>query len=616
MRVKAIQYLINQHLPEGMRDYQRPLDSKGIDRTMHQVAVDHPDQYATILKKLGDVGRNAAYWQGETMGLDDLDDVIDTRAYLRDMDQEVAKKTRDIKDSGEKRRAREQVWHKYANLLERDTMSSALKKGNAIGESVASGARGKPLQARAMLSTPAIFEDASGKMVPIFSRNSYSGGVTPGAWLAGTYGARSSVTSTKVSTAKGGFLSKMLAQVAASQVVTEKDCGTTNGIDLPVHDASLKNRFLAGPAGGLDSGSLIDRKGLAQIRNKYKGDTLLVRSPLTCQSPKGVCAKCLGADPRGHLQPIGYAAGITASQGVGEPLTQSALSAKHVSGAATDKAVYSGLDWVQRFVQVPDSFPDRAPVAEQDGTVTVKAAPQGGHYVQVGDHEHYVPAHLPLIVKSGQQVEAGTPLSDGIVRPDDVVRLRGVGEGRRYYSDRLAQMLVDSGHKPDPRNVEVIARAAVDHVQIDDPDDLPEGVLPDDIVQFNPFLQNYEPPEGSSLKPVQDTVGQYLQAPALHYTPGTKLTPSMVARLGKVGIPKVMTSDKAPAFHPTMVRLQTSSFSNPDWLASLSTSYLSKQLDQGAKRGQDTNIEHNIHFAPRLAVGVDFGKNIGTTGEF
>jgi hypothetical protein len=996
MRVKAIQYAVNSVLPPELRDYQRPLDGKGIERLMHQVAVSYPDKYAEVLRHIGDLGRNAAYWQGETMGLDDLRDVIDTPGYLRQMDTEVDAATRGLKDPQAIREAREGVWHKWASKLERDTMTAALVKNNAIGESVASGARGKPVQARAMLSTPAIFEDSQGRTIPLFARSSYSQGVSPGAWLAGTYGARKAVVSTKVSTAKGGFLAKMLTQVAAPLIVTEPDCGTTNGIDLSKDAPDLRNRFLAAPAGGLDGGSLLDRKGIAQIKNKFKGDTILVRSALTCQAPRGVCAKCIGADPRGQLHRVGYAAGITASNALGEPAclhgstlvrmadgsvrpitairvgdmvlgadiqgvlrptrvmntfvngmrhcfrtvvrkgfgaksdrielistaehkvlsfkgkrhkkayptiasiempaevnpqhsvymaagcpdfvgvvepwamllgaltgdgcytggkgsdgkgigfscydqlltedmqralhahglklsgseasefrvnmqdqysafeyidgklvrnklravlikegmwgqysgektpprniqrwdnasvaayiggllatdgwitttgsvagfssnsqlllqtvkdlcelrfgiygsriipkykrkkgtqqfyaptfefticgaenmrklfahipvpgckqarlqkkaqeptktrmcagrftvleqvyygfemtydievdndthlfalanglvvsnTQAALREKHTSGAASKKASYSGLDWLQRFVQVPDSFPDRAPVAEQDGTVTVMEAPQGGHYVHIGDQEHYVPANLEVTVKTGERVEAGQPLSEGVVRPDDVVRLRGVGEGRRYYSDRLGQMFADSGFRADPRNVELIARAAVDHVQIDDPEDLPDGVLPDDTVQFGEFMRNYEPAEGSQIRDIKEAAGQYLQQPALHYTPGTKLTGSMVERLGKAGISKIMTNEKAPPFHPAMVRLQTSSFSNPDWLASLSTSYLGKQLATGAARGQDTNIEHNIHFAPRLAVGVDFGKNIETTGEF
>ena len=996
MRVKAIHYAVNSALPEELRDYQNPLDAKSIGRLMHQVAVSHPDKYSDILKHIGDLGREAAYWQGETMGLDDLRDVIDTPKYLQEMDAEVAAATKGIQDPSAKREAKEAIWHKYASKLERETMKAALAKGNAIGDSVASGARGKPLQARAMLSTPALFEDSQGRTIPLFARSSYSKGVTPGAWLAGTYGARKSVVSTKVSTAKGGFFAKLLSQVAAPLIVTEKDCGTVNGIDLPKDAPDLRNRFLATPVGGLDSGALLDRKGLAQIRNKIKGDKVIVRSAMTCQSERGVCAKCIGADARGQLHPVGYAAGITAANALGEPAclhgstlvrmadggtklitdiqvgdmvlgadmqgvlrptrvlntfvngmrhcfrtivrkgfgaksehielistaehkvlsfkggrkkkayptidsiempailysqhnvymangcpefkgvcepwamllgaltgdgcytggagsegkgisfscydqlltedmqkalhkhglrlsgkqanefrvsmqdqysafefidgrlvrnklrtvlikegmwgqfsgektppknirnwdnasvaayiggllatdgwitttgsvagfssnsrqlletvkelcelrfgiygsriipkrkrkkgtqqfyaptfefticgaanmrklfeyipvpgcklarlrkkaqeptktrmcagrftvldqvyygfemtydievdndthlfalangmvvsnTQAALSEKHTSGAASKKAAYSGLDWLQRFVQVPDNFPDRAPVAEQDGTVLVKEAPQGGHYVHIGEQEHYVPAGLEVLVKTGERVEAGQPLSDGVIRPDDVVRLRGVGEGRRYYSDRLGQMFADSGFKPDPRNVELIARAAVDHVQIDDPDGLPEGVLPDDVVQFGSFMRNYEPPEDAQARDVKDTVGLYLQQPALHYTPGTKLAGSMVERLNKAGITKIMTSEKAPAFHPSMVRLQTSSFANPDWLASMSTSYLGKQLAVGAQRGQDTNIQHNIHFAPRLAVGVDFGKNIETTGEF
>lgn len=615
-RVKAIQLAVNGALPPALRNYQRELDAKAMSRLLHQVAVDNPDGYSSVLKRLGDIGREAAYWQGETMGLDDLRDVIDTPKYLAEMDQEVKGALKGIEDPKERTDAREKIWHKWAAKLERDTMTAALQSGNAIGQSVASGARGKPLQARAMLSTPGLFEDASGKMVPLFARRSYGRGVSAGEWLAGTYGARKSVTATKVGTAKGGYLGKLLAQVAADQIVTEQDCGTTNGIDVPLDSRELKFRFLAAPAGGMDSGSLLDRKGIAQLKNKFKGDTVMVRSPLTCQSSNGLCAKCLGADARGKLHQIGYAAGTTAANATGEPATQMQLSTKHTGGASTEKAKYSGLDWLQRFVSVPDNFPDRAPVAEEDGTVRVTVAPQGGFYVHVGESEHHVPANLPLLVKTGQQVEAGQALSEGLVRPDDVVRLRGVGEGRRYYADRLNQMLEDSGIHIDKRSVETIARAAVNHVQMDDPDDLPDGVLPDDVVKFNTVSRDYEPTEGSTIQNTNEAAGQYLQQPVLHYTQGTRLTPSMVGRLGKVGINRVMVSDRKPTFQPILPRLQAATFSNPDWLASMSTSYLGKQLAESAGRGRDTNIDHNIHFAPALAAGVNFGKNVQEKGEF
>jgi hypothetical protein len=97
---------------------------------------------------------------------------------------------------------------------------------------------------------------------------------------------------------------------------------------------------------------------------------------------------------------------------------------------------------------------------------------------------------------------------------------------------------------------------------------------------------------------------------------GTKLTPRMTKRIADAGIANVFTSAQAPGFHADMTRLQTATHANPDWLAAMNTSYLQKQVSERALRGQDTNIESNINYAPRLAVGENFGAKTKSTGMF
>jgi len=616
MRTKAINLLVDNALPEDMRDPARQLDAKSVGRMLHMVASFHPEKYAEITKNIGDIGRHAAYWRGATIGLDDLEDPIDTQHALREMDkQEAALRKKLVNDPEGFKEAREALWHRTAATLERESMGAALHKNNSIGLAVASGARGKPLQLRSMLSTPAVFADSRGRTIPIFARRSYSQGVSPAEFLAGTHGARTSVIATKRATAKGGFLSKVLVQNAGNLVVTEEDCGTHNGIDVDASDPTIKLRFLAQDAAGLKSGDLLDRKASARLADRHNG-TLLVRSALTCESPRGVCAKCIGADPRGKLRPIGFAAGVTAGQAIGEPITQGALNTKHVSGAASAKKEFSGFDVINRFVQVPDEFPDRAPVAEESGNVVVNKAPQGGHYVRVGETEHYVPAGVELRVKTHDVVEKGDVLADGLARADDIVRLRGLGSGRRYYAERLSKILEDSGMTPDRRNVEMIARAAINHVRIEDPDLAGDGVLPDDVVPYSDMIHSIQAPDDATYDAPDKAHGRYLYAPALHYTVGTQLTPRMGKRIKDAGITNVFTSPKAPGFHADMTRLQTATHANPDWLASLNTSYLQKQVTERAMRGQDTNIDANINYAPRLAVGENFGVKSKTTGMF
>lgn len=417
------------------------------------------------------------------------------------------------------------------------------------------------------------------------------------------------------STAKGGALSKMMSQAAAPLVVTTKDCGVQNGIDLDVGDKSLRGRVLARPVAGFDAGTVIDRDVINTAKKKG-AEAIIARSPLTCQAKEGICARCAGLKPEGVFPKVGESVGTTAANALGEPITQSALNVKHTGGMAASQRTYGGFSWINQFMQSPETFQDKAAVAHKAGVVQeIRPAPQGGSYVVQGGEEYYVPPGFNALVKPGQSVEAGDQLAEGLVDPYDVVALRGLGEGRRYYTDRLMKILADSGMPADRRNVEMMARATLDHVRVKDDTEL-EGVLPDDVVSYQSMLTRYRPPATAKPVGVDDAVGKYLQQPALHYTIGTALTPRMAERLKSRGYDKVWIDDTPPPFEPEMVRLAAASHNTEDWLAAQNTSYLSKQIKERAIRGQDTNVKENVNFAPRLAYGEGFAKNIEQTGKF
>ena len=188
-----------------------------------------------------------------------------------------------------------------------------------------SGARGKPAQLKMMLSTPGLYTDAQDNIIPLFVRTSFAEGLRPAEYLAGTYGARKAVLSTKRATAKGGDLAKQMVQSAASLVVSENDCGAANGIDLESDDKSLRGRVLARDVGNVKAGTVLDKNALANIR-KQGVEKLIVRSPMTCQAKEGVCARCMGLNALGKFPAKGDAVGITAAQAIGEPITQGTLS--------------------------------------------------------------------------------------------------------------------------------------------------------------------------------------------------------------------------------------------------------------------------------------------------
>lgn len=288
---------------------------------------------------------------------------------------------------------------------------------------------------------------------------------------------------------------------------------------------------------------------------------------------------------------------------------------------AKGKKTFSGLNTTIQFVQIPDEFKDRAAVSETDGTVeAIEDAPQGGTYITVNGQRHFALPGYAALVKVGEKVEAGDIISDGLASPADIVRLRGLGEGRRYYADRLGQILTDSGNTPDKRNMELVARAVIDDYRIDDPDE-DSPWLPDDVVRESEFLGNYKPPADTSETSLDKSMGGYLQKPVLHYTVGTRVTPKIAERMRTAGVQKVLSSRQAPWFNADMKRLRVASHDSKDWLASLGTSYLSSQMRDSLERGEETNVKENHHYGPRLAYGGDagsgaFGEKVRETGMF
>jgi hypothetical protein len=289
---------------------------------------------------------------------------------------------------------------------------------------------------------------------------------------------------------------------------------------------------------------------------------------------------------------------------------------KNTGGSASGtKKEYSGFTWLRQFTQVPESFKDAAAVAPKAGKVQdVRKAPQGGSYIKLDEQEIYVPSGFEVNVKPGDAVEAGDIMSDGLASPYDVLKARGLGSGRKYYRDRFLKILEDSGQKTDPRNVELVTRANVRHIRVND-----FGVgdyLPDDVIDYTKLDLEYERPKDTMAYKPNQAVGKWLQAPVLHYTTGQQLTKRQASKLESLGYDKVIASDTPPMFEPELPRLRTSSQVNEDWMAGLAGSYLGRRLHDAAIRGQDTNIKENIHYAPRLSYGVDFAKDIERTGKF
>ena len=321
------QVLVNDALPPQFRDYERVMDSKGIEDVLEDVAQNAPETYSAVTKRLMDVGNAAAYDTGTTIRMSDLRPSYDKRPLLQALDiaEDKIRGDRSLSDS-QKEEMIEKLYDKANSRIMDETYNAELNRRNQLALQVASKARGNKTQLAAFISTPGTYSTPSGKMVPMFIRHSFAEGLSPAEYWAGSFGARTGVVSTKTATAKGGAFGKLLSASAINQVITKEDCETDGGLPVKVDDDDNIGAVLARPAGGYDAGTIITKNVLSDLRKDKKHDEIVVRSPVTCGCKDGVCAKCAGVRETGGLPPIGYNLGTNAASAFAERITQGSLN--------------------------------------------------------------------------------------------------------------------------------------------------------------------------------------------------------------------------------------------------------------------------------------------------
>ena len=295
------------------------------------------------------------------------------------------------------------------------------------------------------------------------------------------------MTDTALNTAKAGYLTRRLVDVAQDVVVIEEDCGEKEGIRLTKENAlgieitiarNVRGRVLAKDA--LDEkGKVFFKKGMllgrdeAHALEKSGCEEAFVRSPLTCKTLRGVCQKCYGMDlGRGVLVAMGETVGIVAAQAIGEPGTQLTMRTFHAGGAA-------GEDITMGLPRVEDIFERQTPKAQAvvskiDGTVVEikhgekddllivvlgEAAGKTGKGVKEKKSvEHSVSFRRTPIVKEGDLVKAGDLLTDGYADIDELFRFGGVDRAQRYIISEINKIYETQGASIARKHVEVIVK--------------------------------------------------------------------------------------------------------------------------------------------------------------
>ena len=179
-------------------------------------------------------------------------------------------------------------------------------------------------------------------------QSSYREGLDVLDYFTSTYGSRKGLVDTAMKTAASGYLTRKLVDVAQDVMITEEDCGTINGILKFTTEAGsisfkISGRFTVEPVVHptteeilVESDTIISPQ-IAQKIEDAEVPSVRVRSILTCETEKGVCAKCYGADlTSGQRVNVGEAIGIIAAQSIGEPGTQLTMRTFHTGGVVED----------------------------------------------------------------------------------------------------------------------------------------------------------------------------------------------------------------------------------------------------------------------------------------
>jgi DNA-directed RNA polymerase subunit beta' len=311
------------------------------------------------------------------------------------------------------------------------------KKGKAITQEsfnsiymmADSGARGSAAQIRQLSGMRGLMAKPDGSIIETPITANFREGLNMLQYFISTHGARKGLADTALKTANSGYLTRRLVDVTQDLVITEDDCGTSNGRSMKalveggeVIEA-LRERILGRVVSSdvvnpetsetlYEANTLLDEDKVELIES-LGIDEVRVRTPLTCDTRYGLCAKCYGRDlGRGGLVNTGEAVGVIAAQSIGEPGTQLTMRTFHIGGAASRTVVASQVE--SKSNGIIKYSPNMRTVTTARNELVVVA--RSGEVMVTDDHgrereRHKVPYGAMLTAREGVTVKAGEVLS-------------------------------------------------------------------------------------------------------------------------------------------------------------------------------------------------------------
>jgi DNA-directed RNA polymerase subunit beta' len=340
----------------------------------------------------------------------------------------------------------------------------------------------------------------------------YHEGLSPIEYFVTTHGARKGASDTALNTAKAGYLTRRLVDVAQDVVITEEDCGTKegkmvrreniSGIEIPL-SKNIRGRVLAADLKD-KNGKVIYKKGFLITKEEAQNiegmgfEEVFVRSPLTCRTTHGICQMCYGLDlGRNRLVDLGEAVGIIAAQAIGEPGTQLTLRTFHAGGVA-------GTDITTGLPRIEEIFERRIPknpaiISETEGEVfeikdkegkekTIKVLSDSKDTNNKSKEiEYVIPFRRTPIVKVGQKVKKGELLTDGSADIAEIFKLGTKELVEEYIIREINKVYELQSASISRKHTEIIIRQMFSRRKIKDAGETNFSV--GDIVENTAFIE-------------------------------------------------------------------------------------------------------------------------------
>ena len=445
---------------------------------------------AELLDYIKSTGYKYSTIAGMTVSVDDVKVPPAKAKILEDANVEVDKVAKQYRrgliTDTERYNSVIKIWEKATDEVT-EAMKDNFDRLNPVYMMSESGARGNINQLRQIAGMRGLMASTTGKTVEIPITSSFREGLDALEYFISAHGARKGLADTALRTADSGYLTRRLVDVSQDIIVREHDCGTHEGIEVAdIKDGNQTVEKLAE--------RLLGRYPLEDIINPNTNEVIAdtntliteniadkivaagiekvkVRSVLGCRTSHGVCAKCygMGLATREEVN-IGESVGIIAAQSIGEPGTQLTMRTIHSGGVAGVADITQGLP------RVEELFEARKPkglaiVSEIDGTAKISEEKSIKQVVIISKDDaktYVIPFGSKLRIKDGDTVEAGQPITEGSINPNEILAIKGADGVYQYLVQEVQKVYRNQGVDINDKHIEVIGRQMLKKVRIED----------------------------------------------------------------------------------------------------------------------------------------------------